>query len=171
MLFRIPTLILPLLLVMGLMGGMGTVAHARPDIVSQYVEAVMTADTATLQKILAENFVHIGGNGFLQDKENFIENLKDGNMDVRRLTVSDVVASHYGGATLVTGNSTVHGTFVPPQPQGSMRFTMVLQKVNDQEKVILVQRTPVKETKARKPKGAAKKGDGMKEAPKVTPAP
>lgn len=166
MLLRVFTLILPLLLVMGLMGGMATAAQAKPDTVAQYVEAVMTGDTGTLQKVLAENFLHIGGNGFLQDKENFIDSLKNGRMDVRRLTVSDVVVSHYGAATLVTGNSVVHGTFVPAQPQGLMRFCMVLEKVGDQEKVILVQRTPVKEPKARKPKGSSKK-----DAPAVTPAP
>lgn len=166
MLLRVCTLIVPLLLVMGSIGAMNNVAHARADAVAQYVEAVMTGDTATLQKILAENFLHIGGNGFLQDKENFIDKIKGGKVDVRRLTVSDVMTSHYGAATLVTGSSTVYGTFDPPQPQGLMRFCMVLEKVGDQDKIILVQRTPVKETKARKPKGSSKK-----DAPKASPAP
>ncbi|MEG2171761.1 MAG: nuclear transport factor 2 family protein [Desulfovibrionaceae bacterium] len=146
MLLRLVIIALPLLLLMA------NVAHARPDTVAQYVEAVMTQDTATLQKILAENFLHIGSNGLLQDKENYIENLKNGKMDIRRLTVSDVVSSHYGSATLLTGNAVVHGTYNPPLPQGLMRFSMVLERVGDQDKIILSQLTPVKSLKNSKKK-------------------
>lgn len=159
MLLRLFILVLPLLLVMG------SIAHARPDTVALYVEAVMTCDTATLQKILAENFLHIGSNGLVQDKENYIENLKNGKMDIRRLTVSDVITTHYGSTTLITGNAVVHGTYDPPLPQGLMRFSMVLEKVNDQEKIILSQLTPVKRAK----KG--KKAKKVLETPAVAPAP
>lgn len=146
MLLRLFVLVLPLVLVMS------SIAHARPDIVAQYVEAVMTADTAILQKILAENFLHIGSNGLVQDKENYIENLKNGKMDIRRLTISDGVTSHYGGATLLTGTAVVHGTATPPLPQGLMRFSMVLERANDQEKIILSQLTPVRRDKSGKKK-------------------
>lgn len=138
MLLRLFVLVLPLFLVMG------SVAHARPDTVALYVEAVMMADTATLEKVLSSNFLHISANGLMQDKENYIENLKNGKMDIRRMTVSDVISSHYGTTTLITGNVVVHGTYDPPLPQGLMRFSMVLEKVGDQEKIILSQVTPVK---------------------------
>lgn len=157
MLLRLFVLVLPLLLVMG------STAHARPDTVALYVEAVMTADTATLQKILAENYLHIGANGLVQDKENYIENLKNGKMNIRRLTVSDVMTSHYGSTTLITGNVVLHGTYDPPLPQGLMRFSMVLEKVGDQEKIILSQTTPVK--RAKKAKKAQKAVEPASAAP------
>lgn len=162
MLRRLFILVLPLILVMG------SIAHARPDTVALYVEAVMTDDTATLQKILSENFLHIGSNGLVQDKENYIENLKNGKMDIRRLTVSDVITTHYGSTTLITGNAVVHGTYDPPLPQGLMRFSMVLEKVNDQEKIILSQSTPVKRVK--KGKKVKKVQDAVEGAPAPAPA-
>lgn len=162
MLLRLFILVLPLLLVMG------SIAHARPDTVALYVEAVMTDDAAILQKILSENFLHIGANGVVQDKENYIENLKNGKMDISRLTVSDVITTHYGSTTLITGNAVVHGTYDPPLPQGLMRFSMVLEKVNDQEKIILCQVTPVK--RAKKGKRAKAAPGASMVAPAVAPA-
>lgn len=118
-------------------------AHARPDVVDQYVEAVLARDAATLERILAANYLHINGNGFLQDKEHFINSLKSGEMRVDRLSISDVVASHYGGAMLITGNIHVHGKFSVRQPQGLQRAAMVAESKNGEEKIILFQATPV----------------------------
>lgn len=119
-------------------------AHARPDSVDLFVEAVMTQDTATLEKLLAANYLHVNGNGYLQDKENFIANLKNGAMRINRLTITDVTASHYGAATLLTGTVILHGVFHPQLPSGLQRMTMVLERKGNEEKVLLFQATPVK---------------------------
>lgn len=132
--------ILPVLLVLLC----GSVASAKVDPVELYIEAVMTRDTATLEKLLAANYLHINGNGYLQDKEHFIASLKNGKMLIDRLTITDVNASHYGDATMITGTVLLRGKFEPKLPQGLQRLTMVLEKKDGQNKIILFQATPVR---------------------------
>lgn len=120
------------------------VAHAKVDPVALFIEAVMTRDTATLEKLLAANYLHINGNGYLQDKEHFIANLKNGKMVIDRLTITDVKASHFGEATMVTGTVILRGKFEPKLPQGLQRLTMVMEKKDGTDKVILFQATPVR---------------------------
>lgn len=123
---------------------LGSTARAKPDTVALYVEAVMTADAATLEKILAANYLHVSGNGYVQDKENFIEMLKNRKMIINRLTISNVKTTHFGRATLVTGNAMLKGSFEPRLPEGLQRMSMVLERnEKGEEKVILFQDTPV----------------------------
>lgn len=152
---RLCVLVLPLLLLMG------SAAHARPDTLALYVEAVMSNNTERLETLLADNYLRIGPGGHQQDKENFIENIKSGKMIVDRMTISDAVTTHYGNATLITGNAVFRGKFDPPMPSGPMRFSIVLEKRDKgEEKVILMQMTPIKKISPRK--GKAKKA---KDAP------
>lgn len=123
---------------------LGSAAQAKPDTVALYVEAVMTADTATLEKLLAANYLHVSGNGYVQDKENFIEMLKNRKMIIDRLLISNVKTTHYGRTTLVTGNAMLKGSFDPKLPEGLQRMTMVLERTDKGgEKVLLFQDTPV----------------------------
>lgn len=122
----------------------GSAAQAKVDPIALFVEAVMTRDTETLDKLLAANYLHINGNGYLQDKENFIANIKNGKMRIDRLTITDVKASHYGDATMVTGTAVLRGQFEPKLPQGLQRMTMVVEKKDGADKVILFQATPVR---------------------------
>ncbi|MDE7065919.1 MAG: nuclear transport factor 2 family protein [Desulfovibrionaceae bacterium] len=123
---------------------LGGAAQAKPDIVALYVEAVMTADTAMLDRILAANYLHVSGNGYVQDKEHFMKMLKSRKMIIKRLTVSNVKTTHFGRATLVTGNAMLKGSFEPRLPEGLQRMTMVLERnEKDEERVLLFQDTPV----------------------------
>lgn len=122
----------------------GSMAQAKVESVDLFVEAIMTRDTETLNKLLAANYLHINGNGYLQDKENFIANIKNGKMRIDRLTITDVKSSHYGDATMVTGTAVLRGHFEPKLPQGLQRMTMVMEKKDGTDKVILFQATPVR---------------------------
>lgn len=124
---------------------LGSVAQARPDVIDQYVEALMTRDTGTLNRVLAENYLHINGNGYLQDKENLIGAIKNGKLRIDRLTLSDVTASTYGNTTVVTGNVHVHGKAPKGLAQGLQRVTIVTERVGDTEKIVLFQATPVRD--------------------------
>ena len=146
----------------------GSVAHAKADPVALFIEAVMTRDTATLEKLLAANYLHINGNGYLQDKENFIAQLKNGKMIIDRLTITDVKASHYGDATMVTGTVVLRGKFDPKLPQGLQRLTMVMEKKEGADKVILFQATPVRKD-SRNPADMASAPEKPRKA--KTPAP
>ena len=50
-----------------------TDARAAADPVDLFVEALLDADTDTLDRLLASNYVFIGSNGHVQDKEHFID--------------------------------------------------------------------------------------------------
>ena len=134
----------PLLLALMFVLVSGVSALAKPDPVELYVEAYLTEDAAGLEKLLAPNYLHINGNGYLQDKEHFLENLRNGKMVVERLTITDVKESRYGDASMLTGTVVFKGKFEPKLPQGLHRVTMVLEKQGGENKILLFQATPVR---------------------------
>ena len=121
----------------------GGVAHAKVDTVALYTEAVMTGDVSALEKLLAPNYWHVSSNGHIQDKENFITSIKNKDLVVDRLTLTNVRETKVGNTRLLTANGYFKGTAVPALPQGLMRFTMVLANNNGKEQVALFQATPV----------------------------
>lgn len=128
----------------------GAIAHAQQDAITRYVEALISRDVATLQEVLADNYLHINANGYLQDKEHFIANLKSGNMVIDRLTYFDTIETKYGDTLVVTGNVLFKGTFKPKLPEGLQRGTIVADGEGKKEKIILYQVTPVGDRKERR---------------------
>ena len=139
-LVRIP--LLASLLLLGMLG----VARAGADVIEQYTNAVMTCDIPVLEKILAPNYWHIGGNGHIQDKEHFLQSLKNKDLVVDRLTFTNVREASLGQTRLLTGNGTFKGHSTLPRPQGLMRYTMVTAENKGKEEVVLFQATPVRPT-------------------------
>ena len=121
-------------------------AHAKADTVALYTEAVMTGDIPALETLLAPNYWHIAGSGHIEDKEHFIQSIKNKEMVVDRLTITNVRTTMIGGATLMTGNGYFKGISQPAQPEGLMRFTLVVVKNQNREQVVLFQATPVVST-------------------------
>ena len=134
--------LVPLLLALALCLA-GGVAHAKVDTVALYTEAVMTGDVSALEKLLAPNYWHVSSNGHIQDKENFITSIKNKDLVVDRLTLTNVRETKVGNTRLLTANGYFKGTAVPALPQGLTRFTMVLANNNGKEQVALFQATPV----------------------------
>lgn len=134
--------LVPLLLALALCLA-GGVAHAKVDTVALYTEAVMTGDVSALEKLLAPNYWHVSSNGHIQDKENVITSIKNKDLVVDRLTLTNVRETKVGNTRLITANGYFKGTAVPALPQGLMRFTMVLANNNGKEQVALFQATPV----------------------------
>lgn len=124
-------------------------ARAEPDAFTRYTTAVITRDTDTLQKILADNYLHINANGYLQDKEHFIANLKNGAMIVDRLTIFDSIETKYGDTLVITGNVLFRGKFTPKLHEGLQRVTAVAEGEGKQERILLFQATPVIDRKER----------------------
>ena len=121
-------------------------AQAKPDTVELYIEAVMIGDVPALETLLAPNYWHIAGSGHIEDKEHFIQSIKNKEMVVDRLTITNVRTTMIGGATLMTGNGYFKGISQPAQPEGLMRFTLVVVKNQNREQVVLFQATPVVST-------------------------
>lgn len=122
-------------------------AQAKVDIVDQYTNAVMTGDVAALEKLLAPNYWNIAGNGHIWDKEHFLQALRDKELVVNRLTITNARETKVGETRLITGNGEFSGKSLNPRPQGLMRYTMVVANNNGKEEVVLFQTTPVVPTK------------------------
>lgn len=122
-------------------------ANAKADTIDLYTNAVMTGDTAELEKILAPNFWYIGANGHIRDKEHFIAEIRDKKLVVNRISLSNMRETQVGNTRLLTSNGTFQGKSDMPLPYGLMRFTTVLVDNHGQEQVALFQATPVIPTK------------------------
>ena len=114
-------------------------ALAKADVTELYAEALMTGDVESLDKLLAPNYWHVSANGHIQDKEHFLASLKERKLVIDRIRLSNMRSN----VTLVTANGELKGSATPPLPQGLMRYTMVLNKVSKETKIVLFQATPV----------------------------
>ena len=127
-------------LVITLSGGL---AQAKPDTVELYTEAVMIGDVPALETLLAPNYWHINANGHIEDKEHFINTIKNKELVIDRLTFTNARTAMISDAKLITGTGYLKAKATPPLPQGLMRVTVVVVSNKGREQVVLFQATPV----------------------------
>ena len=89
------------------------------------------------------SYWHVSANGHIQDKEHFLASLKERKLVIDRIRLSNMRSTVMGDVTLVTANGELKGSATPALPQGLMRYTMVLNKVGKETKIVLFQATPV----------------------------
>ena len=121
----------------------GGLAQAKPDTVELYTEAVMIGDVPALETLLAPNYWHINANGHIEDKEHFINTIKNKELVVDRLTFTNARTAMISDAKLITGTGYLKAKATPPLPQGLMRVTVVVVNNKGREQVVLFQATPV----------------------------
>ena len=121
----------------------GGLAQAKPDTVELYTEAVMIGDVPALETLLAPNYWHINANGHIEDKEHFINTIKNKELVIDRLTFTNARTAMISDAKLVTGTGYLKAKATPPLPQGLMRVTVVVVNNKGREQVVLFQSTPV----------------------------
>ena len=121
----------------------GGLAQAKPDTVELYTEAVMIGDVPALETLLAPNYWHINANGHIEDKEHFINTIKNKELVIDRLTFTNARTAMISDAKLITGTGYLQAKATPPLPQGLMRVTVVVVSNKGREQVVLFQATPV----------------------------
>lgn len=121
----------------------GGLAQAKPDTVELYTEAVMIGDVPALETLLAPNYWHINANGHIEDKEHFINTIKNKKLVIDRLTFTNARTAMISDAKLITGTGYLKAKATPPLPQGLMRVTVVVVNNKGREQVVLFQATPV----------------------------
>ena len=121
----------------------GGLAQAKPDTVELYTEAVMIGDVPALETLLAPNYWHINANGHIEDKEHFINTIKNKELVIDRLTFTNARTAMIGDSKLITGTGYLKAKATPPLPQGLMRVTVVVVNNKGREQVVLFQATPV----------------------------
>ena len=121
----------------------GGIAHAKADTAALYIEAVMTGDIPALETLLAPNYWHISANGHIEDKEHFINTIKNKELIIDRLTFTNARTAMISDAKLITGTGYLKGKATPPLREGLMRITILVVSNKGREQVVLFQATPV----------------------------
>jgi ketosteroid isomerase-like protein len=105
--------------------------------------AVVKADTDTLEKFTADDYILINFNGQMMDKQQTMEAIKTGQIKIASNELSDLKVRVYGNAAIVTGNSTVKGTVSGTEVNGPVMFTRVYVKKNGHWQAVAFQQTRV----------------------------
>ncbi len=92
------------------------------DVERQWFAALQRHDTATLDRILADDYVFIGPNGQTSTKA-AIQDLN--RPEYRRLDLDEVRVRVYGESAVLTARIAIHGPTVPSDVAGTYRHTRV----------------------------------------------
>jgi len=87
--------------------------------------AAYCKDVATVERIMADDYVFISPEGEYRTKADEIGDLKSGKLKVTQLTAEDMKVRVHGTAAIVTGYYTVKGTMDGKDISGRFRFTDV----------------------------------------------
>lgn len=99
--------------------------HEIDQLEDEWREAVMKANTAEMEKLLADDYLAITASGTLQTKDQALASLRAGRMHFTTLDISDRKVRFYGTTALVTSLAEVQGTTGDGEVSGSYRYTRV----------------------------------------------
>src|SRR5437762_9946309 len=106
-LFAIPVL---LLAACGLaLGDAASDERELTQLVKDFNAALVKADTAFLDKVLGQDFVHYRPRGTVENRAQYLENRKNGRVDFDSLVADDIKVRFYGDTAIVTYRSTAKG--------------------------------------------------------------
>ncbi len=110
------------------------------DVERQWFEAFQRHDTATLDRILADDYVFIGPNGQTHTKT-AIRNLNW--PEYRRVNLDEVRVRVYGEAAVLTARLVIHGRTANGDVTGTYRHTRVYVRQRGQWRAVSGQSTKV----------------------------
>jgi len=87
--------------------------------------ALLNANTAAMESLLADDYMAITPNGTLQSKEQTIASLKSGLVHFDRIETTDRKVRFYGSTALVRCRAEVTGKTAEGEVSGSYRYTRV----------------------------------------------
>jgi ketosteroid isomerase-like protein len=99
--------------------------HEIDQLEEAWRNAVLKANTAAMDSLLADDYMAILPNGTLQSKEQSLANLRTGAANFAALEISDRKVRFYGTTALVTSRADVSGTTAGGDFSGSFRYTRV----------------------------------------------
>jgi len=89
------------------------------------IQAQVNADSATLDRIYADDFIGIGPSGTLRTKKDVLADFASGSLKFQSITTDDVRIRVYGNAAVETGLSTMKGQDAEIVVPEENRFTRV----------------------------------------------
>lgn len=99
-------------------------------------QASLRRDTATLERIYADDFSTVGSSGAVRNKAQLMVDYKSGAMKVESQSFDDVIVRVYGDSAIVTGQTTQKGQDKGQDISGRFRFTRVYVKRSGQWQIV-----------------------------------
>lgn len=99
--------------------------HEIDQLEEAWRTAVLKANTASMDALLASDYMAITPSGTLQSKEQSLANLRTGTVHFKAIEFSDRKVRFYGGTALVTSRAEVSGSTAEGDISGSYRYTRV----------------------------------------------
>ena len=109
----------------------------------QAFDAFLRQDASWSEKNLAENYVGIGPNGAVSNKQQEIAATKAGDLKIESGTMDEQQISVYGDAAIVTWKVTVKGTYKGQDASGQYRGMSVYAKRGGQWQSVATQATRI----------------------------
>ena len=97
---------------------------------SERIQAQIGADTVTLNRIYADDFIGVGPSGTMRTKPQVISDFTSGGLKFQSITTDDVQVRVYGNAAVETGRSTMIGQDKNKVVPRDNRFTRVWVKLH-----------------------------------------
>jgi ketosteroid isomerase-like protein len=91
------------------LGDSGSDERELTQLIKDFNAALVKADTAFLDKVLGQDFVHYRPKGDVENKAQYLEDRKNGRVDFESLVADDIKVRFYGDAAIVTYRSTAKG--------------------------------------------------------------
>ena len=123
-----------------------TTASVEDEIKKMEMEraaAAVKADTATLERMTADDYTFINRRGQLLTKADTMSRLKSGDIKLTANDVSDLKVRVYGNTAVVNGRVDVKGTMAGKDSSGPVLFTRVYVKKDGRWQSVAFQQTPI----------------------------
>lgn len=102
-----------------------TSRHQIDQLEDAWRNAILKSNIATMDRLLAEDYLAITSSGLVQTKEETLANLKSGRVHMASLSVSDRKVRFYGRTAVVTSLAEVNATTPDGNISGNYRYTRV----------------------------------------------
>ena len=99
--------------------------HEIAQLEEAWRTAVLKANTASMDALLANDYMAITPSGTLQSKDQTLANLRSGTVHFTTIEISDRKVRFYGTTALVTSRAEVSGSTADGDISGSYRYTRV----------------------------------------------
>jgi ketosteroid isomerase-like protein len=101
------------------------IRHEIDQLEDQWRSAVLKGNTTALESLLADDYIAITASGTLQNKQQTLDNLRQGRTKFTSLDISDRKVRVYGTTALVTSLASIEGTANDGVLNGNYRYTRV----------------------------------------------
>lgn len=99
--------------------------HEIDQLEDQWRDALLKGDTATMESLLADDYMAITPFGALQNKDEALNSMRSGRWHISSLNLLDRKVRFYGTTAIVTSIAEIEGSSPEGNITGSYRYTRV----------------------------------------------